>query len=289
MRATTKILFIIFGCFLSILTMGDNSMIIPNGDLVFGSGQGLYKLNLKSCKMNELYHDNLSVFDKVSKVDENKFLFLQDGPPDISIKMFDLKNHTIDLIYKGATSPCYNAHNKKIIFNYIPTYKEGPFIYSADLNNNIISKIKKVSVGSSYANSIGVISVSPDEVVFNYSESKNSIHMYNMVTGVLKNLPIQDCDFPQIWRSKTKQLMCYDPKNQNYFLTDLSGKKIEKMKTPASFLPVLYLEKYDELLFTITSFPEKDHLGIYDFKTGDSKILCDNIGLGTGDAAYYGS
>lgn len=278
--------------------MGKSSIVLPDGSLIFGMGQGLYKMDFKTCKPVKLYENNQGSFTKISKIDNNRFLFAQVGLPEPGIKSFDLKTNKIELIYRGGFSPYYNSIHQKMFFNYIPSYKDGPFLWVGTLKDSVVTSVQKITKGSVYTNDIGVISVSSDEVVFNYRNSNDHIFSYNVVTNKLKTLPITNCDYPQIWRSATKQLMCYDSKNKQYFLTDLSGKKMELVETMPSFKPVLYLSKYDELVFSVNTIvsghkdgvfvaDEKGHLGVYDFKTGRSQIISDEVSLGTGDAAYY--
>lgn len=276
------------------VALGKNKIVIPSGYLVYGEAQGLYKINLRSCQIKQLYSDQLGIFTKISKMNNQKFLFLQDGPEVLSIKEFDLSDNSTRLIYKLGASPYYNAVHKVVFLNYIPSYEEGPYLYVANFNNSTITGMKKITKGSSYTNEISVIPVSNDEVVFNYMNSSSNISYFNITTGELKQLPINNCQYPHIWRSKTKQLMCFDTKKQQYFFTDLSGKNVEDVKIKSNFLPILYLPEYDEFLYTKISFgfyptldPEKGSLWIYDFASGKSQKICDNIKIGTGDAAYY--
>jgi hypothetical protein len=273
------------------LTMGENALVVPNGRLIFGSGQGLYEMNLQTCKIKNLFSDNLSTFTQVSKVDENSFLFSKYGQKGIN--SFNVKTRKINLIYKNGSSPYYNSTFKKIFFYHAPSYEIGNSLYEAEINNP--SETARRITGARYADQ-NIIPVSENEIVFIREDSGNSntVYSYDITTKKLKQLPIQDCTIPDIWRSKTKQLMCFNRDKKQYFLTDLSGKNVEVVKIKPTFWPVLYLPELDELLFTTVGFglypkfdPEKGYLGIYNFTTGQSKIICDDVKLGTGDAAYY--
>lgn len=268
--------------------MGENTLVIPSGRLTFGSGQSLYEMDLQTCQMKNLFTDNLSTFSMISKVDENNFIFSKYGQK--GIYNFNIKTRKIRLIYKHGTSPYYNLTSRKMFFYHAPSFEVGNGLYAADINNP--KNTAKRITDTRYAVE-NLISVSASEFVFirNDSGNSNNVYLYNIFTNKLTQLPIQNCTLPTIWRSKTKQLMCFNRNEYQYFLTDLSGENVEKTGLGRNFLPVLYLPEYDELLFTKESFsfnnPERGHLGIYSFASGESKILCDDIKLGAGDAVYY--
>lgn len=266
-----------------------NFIDAPNGVLVFGGDHALNSINLKTCKVKQLYNEE-GMFTKISKIDDHRFLFFQYGPEGDNLKIFDLTNNKAKLLYRNATSPYYNAKHKKIFFYFAPSYKEGNGLYEANVKSTI-SNLKKISdARSAYEN---IIPISDDEIVFIKREKSNSndVYLYDLISKKISLLSIQNCTLPTVWRSATQQLLCFNRKQQQYFLTDLSGKNMQLVKKGMNFLPVRYLPDYDALLYTVTSFslhdPEEGHLAIYDFATGKSKILCDKVKLGTGDAAYY--
>lgn len=274
---------ILFFLFISIggLAIAKNSMTIPNGYLIFSEGQSLYKMDLKTCNRTELYNNNLKIFNTVSKIDNDRFLFYQYAD---CIKMFNVKTKKMDLIYQKASTPYYNPVHRKIFFYY------STGLYEMNFGAAIKTARRVADTKNTVEN---IIPVSDNQIVFLKTDdgNNNKVYIYNIVTQKLNFLPIKNCTIPQIWHSATKQLMCFNRDKYQYFFTDLSGQNIQVMKTPRSFLPILYLPEYDELLFTVNTFsfrdPEEGHLWIYDFKTGESKLLCDDIKLGTGDAIYY--
>lgn len=291
MKKTIFLLYLIIFLW-SELVMSKGNLIIPNGYLVFGEGQGLHKIDLTNCRREILYEDK-GMFSKVGRVDKNNFLFFEYGQEGRGIKIFNMKSRTATLIYKNGSSPYYNSTFKKIFFYHAPSYEIGNSLYEAEINNP--SETARRITGARYADQ-NIIPVSENEIVFIREDSGNSntVYSYDITTKKLKQLPIQDCTIPDIWRSKTKQLMCFNRDKKQYFLTDLSGKNVEVVKIKPTFWPVLYLPELDELLFTTVGFgvypkldPEKGYLGIYNFTTGQSKIICDDVKLGTGDAAYY--
>lgn len=271
------------------VVMGSNSTVLPNGYLVFGEDGGLHKIDLKSCKREVLYKDE-GMFNKISRIDKRSFLFYEYGKKEEGVKIFNMNTHTARIIYNDGSSPHYNSLFKKLFFFYAPSFKIGNGLYIADMNNPENTAKRITDTRHAVEN---LISVSASEVVFirNDSGNSNNIYLYNISTNKLTQLPIQNCTLPTIWRSKTKQLMCFNRDEYQYFLTDLSGENRQAFKKGSNFLPVLYLPEYDALLYTVERFtssdPEKGSLWIYDFATGRSKMLCDNIKLGTGDAAYY--
>lgn len=294
MKIKTTILIVIIGSFLNLFAVNNNFANVPKGFIVFAEAQGLYEMDLHSCKREKLYGNRLSVFTNVSKVNKNKFLFVQNGPPRIGVKMFNLKTKVVRLVYWEASTPYYNPYYHKLFFYYAPTHQDGTWLYVAPMNVPIKNKEKIVAADDSAGSY--TIPISRDKIIFVKSDAKNNnpIYEYNIKTKQIVTLPIKNCTFPQIWRSKTKQLLCLDRDHQEYFLTDLAGKYEEPLHVRSSFAPLLYLPQYDSLLFRTTSFgffpkinPEKGDLEIYNFKTGKVQKSCDNLDLGMGDVVYY--
>jgi hypothetical protein len=90
-----------------------------------------------------------------------------------------------------------------------------------------------------------IVKVSDEEVV--YVTDNNIAKYYDISTGQVGYLPLGECA-PQLWRSKTKQLLCFafQPKS-HYFLINLDGTD----KAPAPHfdgMPAIYLPDYDTIL-----------------------------------------
>ena len=128
----------------------------------------------------------------------------------------------------------------------------------------------------------------------------------------MKQLPIKNC-LPALWRSKEKQLLCYDDIKENYFLTNLKGNNIEVLPLKKGMIPILYIPKYDKLLLNITTLrlskkcidacdstdlyqdgtnpcmfcgSEINNLGVYDFETRKAKLIKKGCGFALGDGIY---
>jgi hypothetical protein len=152
-----------------------------------------------------------------------------------------------------------------------------------------VSKTKFITKSSTQDNHL--IQVSDSEVVF-LSHAEDELSLYDIKTDKTTVLPIKNCPCPAVWRDKTKQLICYDREKNEYFLTSLDNKRVEKL--PFEYdTPVLYIPKKDKLIMMVGSIyvgihgmGEVDNLWVYDFATGKKELLSKYNGFRAGDGIY---
>lgn len=111
-----------------------------------------------------------------------------------------------------------------------------------------------------------IVPISDDEIV--YATNNGELKMYNLRIGKIEKLPIPNC-IPQLWRSKTKQLLCMTLANKSrnpYYLIKLDGSNY----TLAPYFkggPAIYLPDHDVVLAGGLTLLDGDILRSYNLTT----------------------
>lgn len=266
------------------------------GKLVFACSTVIRQLDLKSSTVEVLHrsmnnsYDNTEIYDIISKVDEDHFLF--DETLRHTIRLFDRRTGRASVIREGS-APTYLPKHRKFFFYYSDPAMEprGTRLYMAEFERPVESAklIDQERHGSE-----AVIPISPDEVVYPQADDRdgNKVWYYHLVTGERRRLPLPDC-MPKIWRSASQQLLCFDRPKQRHYLTDLRGEKVEYLPQLEDMIASTYIPKYDVLIGSIARFQlfplkgEVYDIWAYDFKQERSVRLLTDAVAGLGSAAWF--
>lgn len=279
------------------------NLIIPKGSLVYLGERNIKEINLQAFKTKTIYDFFSFKADglKIRAFKNHSFLISLNLTTKYAIAKFNLPKKEFKIILDGF-DPVYLQKSDTIVY-----FGLSGFLNTINSSFKSSSK-KKVSKGEIMEGSVQIMPVSDQKVIFIQDDSSNNnkVWSYDSKTKDVKLLPIHGCTLPQVWRDKTKQLMCYDRAKEQYFLTGLDGKNVQHLKTPKSFLPIVYVPEYDELFFNVNTIQmskacvekykysykrmfcavEIGNLGIYNFTTGKYKIVKKGLDLGVGQAVY---
>jgi len=269
---------------LSLPLHSEGEMVNLSGTLIYSKQNSIRALDLSTLKSRVIYEekDGFPMFLHLTKID-NKRLLIEDEMNQL-IKELDLDTGIAKTILHGLT-PQYISGHEKLFFYAMSSDKAQKGIFIADMEGPAVVSAQIVREGSREQ----VIQVSEDEVIF-YQDEK--IWLYNIVSGVLRNLPLENCTLPKVMRSVTGQLLCFDATAQQYFLTDLKGEKTEYIPTLRSETAVLYIPEYDALIFGKTRFQFFPELGevidiwSYSFKGKKEIRLQKNVSVSLGSAIW---
>ncbi|MGD9108080.1 MAG: hypothetical protein PVI75_02795 [Gammaproteobacteria bacterium] len=278
------ILFLIFNFFI-VAFAGD--VQIPKGKIIYAIGNdSIYVLDLKTLH-EKVIHKEKAFLSGLSKIDSTTFLFTSDDVQNSCIKKYDLATNTIEKVTQGA-KPTY-AGKSKIYFYYAPSYKEGDWLYELNYAHN--SKARKIIKSCAGGLCRRAIMVSKNQLLISNPEKRGELLLLDTNNNGVKFLPVKGCGFPLIWRSKANQLLCADVKNKDYFLIKLNGedKKTINLGKYNNVSPILYIPETDQLIYSrLDGFLYGEHYDwwIYDFTTGEKKLLIKNAMGQAGDAIY---
>jgi hypothetical protein len=301
-----KILVIVLTVFLILFAKafagGDKIMNkLIGGNIIYAISDKIYSMNLNNVEKNiisidykqlgnsgvtVLHHEANTVFSGLTKVDENKFLFVQQadvkGAVGFIIKEFNSKTKQVRTLHEGQ-APLYMQKYHQLLF-----FDDGLEI--ADINNPIKTTKKITDGGRSVRH---LISVSDSEVVFIKEDTgaANDVWRYSLINHSLGKLPIKGCTFPSLWIDKTEQLVCFDRNAKTYFLADLQGNKEKELSFGKNTaIPLINIPGTTSLIMNVVEVANSDeiyNLYIYDLTTGEKKLISKNNGFGLGDGIYY--
>lgn len=154
--------------------------------------------------------------------------------------------------------------------------------------NDISNTAKRIGTETN-SGYVGVVVVSDHEIIFPSTEYHGKIWHYDVSTKALRLIENIDNCWPIYFREVTKQLLCATSQKGEYELVTLSGERKGLINFPRSASPLLYIERHDVMLYTQAAwwpFGEYRNLYAYDLKTGESKLLKENMGLPAGLIIY---
>ena len=269
--------------FISIKFISHNDSLSPEGQIIYAIGPSVYAIDLKNKEIEKVYTDEEERHVmSIGNINDHRLLLgIEDIEEGNFIVDFDIKTRKAEVLGKGS-SPLY-----------MPLYKKVFFFTLGKLNVASIDNFDKAaeSVKRCKSDYNHVIQVSKKEVVFSdYDKSgSNNAWLYNIETKDIELLPLQNYISPQLWRNETKQLICFDREQKNYFLIDLLGNERQEIKLGPYSTPVLYLPETDQLILlegTIRGFAEIHDLWIYDFKTDKKELISKSNGFALGAGVY---
>lgn len=300
------------------MSCGSDSMELT-GKLVMASAQYIYEMDLQSRRTNVIFGTPpppLYIFMHVSKIDNRRFLFDVDRPiakhsdhnlDDLNttgkligrgteIHIFDRQTGQTKFFHTGSQPTYLYGHNKVAFFDTARGENErGNRLYIADLEDPTFSARQ---VGTDKGMFPGpVIQISEDVILFGEETDPtarvvNIIQRYNLATGEEQRLPLPDC-LPGVWRSETKQLLCFHVPEQRLYLTSLDGEQIEYLTQLNGCAASLYLARYDSVIcgiarLVLLPWPgESRDVWIYNFRDKTKTRLSEDVAVGRGSVAWF--
>jgi hypothetical protein len=262
-----------------------------HGVLYYGWGQKLNSVNLETGERATLYSNPDMVIMSVTGIGMGKFLF---GSNRISfrtdpvVQIFDRTEGKISAFGSGESGsiehPAYLPAHHAIVFYSVINRKL--VIAWADINNpDHMHAIDAKNNGLGYQ----LVPVSDDEVAYSDGEKP---WLINLKSGVTKELNISGC-VPQLWRSKTRQLLCSKGDSFDYFLTNLDGSGRQALDMGQNHVPVYYIPQLDIAIFNGTrlglsgDLHEVGTLWFYDFGQKSMTKVVDDAMVGAGAVIWY--
>jgi hypothetical protein len=255
------------------------------GKLLFGWEGRLTFLDLRSLKTSTAYDEEMALPPRITKVSDTQIVYTSQVD---RLSELDLETKMSKELGRGD-APTYVPEHKKIFFVSGGPNHSRPVLYLADIANP--RETATVVEKGPYAIGGYVIQVGPDEVVFpGFGESAGIVWHYNIVNRELGTLRMPKNCVPVLWRSRTKQLVCFDSKDKGYLLTDLKGERIEYVEGLKGTYAVLYIGELDVMIYgkTAAKFfpPERKDLYAYSFASGESSLLMKGAHVYNGNAVY---
>ena len=270
------------------------------GKLIFAegaSGQPIFEADLKTRHRKAVpgleatctEEATCTVYSQLSKIDADRFLFDKESivyAKSVEYSIYEYNRRTREIKYiRPGQLPTYIPEHGKFFFydkSKNPAIK-GSRIQIADLKDPLKSERE---LGERPIFNQPVIQIGPDEIIFANEEDghRKDVWHYNLVKDKLELLTLKvDCK-PQIWRSATRQLLCYNSREQRYYLTDLAGEHIEDIGKPGDYA-ISYIPEFDALLYSDTRMgwgkafmAEVNDPWVYYFKNGKkTKLLKDAL------------
>ncbi|OIR25172.1 hypothetical protein [Bathymodiolus thermophilus thioautotrophic gill symbiont] len=296
--------------FLSACQKGE--LIELGGVLIFsggGTNGDIHQFNLDTM-IKQYKHDffpypeQIGVIQSLSIKNNDNILFSTSYGED-NLYTFERQSKKIKLVAKnGHASLFLPKHNKIAFWRYLPEKKYNA-LFVADIDNIDNTKILIDKHNPPTINQ--PIAVSDDAFVFKSKRTgvkntegyiETTVWQYNVKDKTLTRLPALDhCDLLGVWINKIKQIICSGLEGKKYkkYLTSLDGKRITPLSIPnddGTYTPVLYIEKYNVLLFTkgrLSWFPfgERWDLWAYDFDTGKQMMLIDNAHASMNSVVWF--
>lgn len=274
-----------------------NKQHIPlTGKLVLGGSSDMGVLDLKTMQFEKLCNSEdrrCWGTESFTKLNNHSLLFNSNKS---QILEFNLQTKSIRVVSEGHTATFIPEH--QMLF-----FSISPQLWLAEFDGNTIKSARSIT-GVFYANR--PIQISNDEVVMMDNDESRQIYKYNITDSSKVQLPIQQC-VPYVWRSQTKQLLCYVREMKQFVLTGLDGKHWEYLPEfggnnkqflwfgALNYTPLLYLDKFDVLILSTRrwDFSFRDPLGedediwAYDFKTKKMDLLLKGQWVLQGSAVWF--
>jgi hypothetical protein len=131
-----------------------------------------------------------------------------------------------------------------------------------------------------------VVHVGNGRIIFRSSDRNGRrFVLYDVATSSTRTLDLKGC-IPQLWREKTRQLICYDEKSGRYFFTDLDGEIRTPLNWTEGTVPGFYIDKNDSIVVCIERGHR--HEGAIFSLSGAPRytLLADDLIFGLGGAVW---
>ena len=261
-----------------------------SGRLAFGYSDSLELFDVATKKIETLYTltPPRFSFTKLSRLNESRFLF--DTWAEQKIFEYNLNTRQATFVTHGYAPVVVQEHGKYLFMR--SSRETGPQMFIADLDGDQ----KTVhQIAADFGNNLHdayPVQVSANEVVFSSTISGTlRPFIYNIQTNSIAQLPIKHSCMPQLWRSKTKQLLCLDSNRKKNYFVGLDGQKeIEAGIKYGSEVPVIYSEKTDAVVISrYRSFSLSEITDVWSFECGTQKRtkLIEKKLIGLGAAVWF--
>lgn len=256
------------------------------GILVFGYKGELVKFHLDTKKIETI---NTGEFKQLSpptlSLINKDTLVIGEELGVGKLYLFDMESVNLTFVGNGY-NPTYLPPAKRLLYlRFSNEYNELAF-YMADPFNVLATEI--LIERNSFSGGVDVIPISSDEFLFTKNINRDRVWKFNVDTNELTELRL-DC-IPAVWRSVSKELLCFDKNVKKYILTDIKRSYSIALNELKYANPLLYIEKLDALIYDSPRYnllpPERRDLVLYDFKTRESKRLLKGVSLNYGYIVY---
>ena len=259
-----------------------------SGTIVIGWGQTIKALEFSHSKLVSEHlvrtsHDGQ--IETLAKLDEHRFLF--DDTISHQISSYDRQTDSVRRLVTGL-SPSYIPQRTTVFFyRPVPGERRTELVYAklADLGRTF----HLVDEGP-FSLARPVVQIDADKIIYmrRYDRS-GSLQLFDMSNSQVTSLPLFGC-IPQLWRTRTKQLMCYEMSSSTEVLWNIETKTRERLAWPRGVVPLLYVNESDSVLVGFER-GENHGLATYSFdssKSSQLNILVDrDVPVGTGGALIF--
>lgn len=238
-----------------------------SGSLLFGIGQYIFKLDMKSRDSRIIYGNSALQISTISRIDNNhllisaqQFASTQSADQEESadqtcggyiscgrVFVLDLTNKTLVPLLGDASidgDAVSLPKHKAIVFGGMKKGSTQGGMYWVRLSD--LSDWHLIDTNASFE--YPPVIVSDDAVV--YRDQNGAVKMFDLASNRLSALNISDC-YPVLWRSATQQLLCisaYASNSSYFYLISLDGKGKERL--PIRYGPFVYIPRYDLMLLS---------------------------------------
>lgn len=272
----------LYGCVMTAKAEPYQSVVevSPAGYIVFSVGDTVWEYDFASEERRSLYRHDGWLSSPLLQVDEASFITIA-GIDRMLLVKSDGKAHFLG---KGRDPAFFPTHDK-LLFFAIPSGKTSPHLYEATLRGHQLESWSVIAK----ANASVAFPISDDELLFR----EGILRKYDLRTGELIDLPIRDC-WPKVWRSKTKEIICYDEKEKKDVFVNLNGHKRFAPKAMDGIDESIYVAQGDYVLGGQTRWNwawmrsgEVIDLVLYDFSTDTVRRLAQKITIGSPSNAFW--
>lgn len=270
-----------------------NSGVRLTGKLIYsGGGKEIKAVDLVSLESVPLYRSshNVTLIERLTKVTSDLILF-DECPVSGScvIKELSISSGETKTLRTGHM-PTYVAESDSVFFYEHSKYqKDNALLIAKRKDINIIHKVanapapKKLPNGVLLPLTTPVIQIAPNEVVFVGEDCQLWICQISQAT--LLPTGVKDC-LPQVWRSQTQKLFCYDWNSWNLYTVDLKTKDREEIPLLKGAHGLLYIPENDILIYgknRLSLFiSETSDVFAYNFATGERVKIQSHVHINSG-------
>lgn len=264
-----------------------------SGRLIYSSGGKVIRVSdLDSMEFQTIYESihNVASIERITRVTPDKFIFEECPVTEACVlKEFDMSSRKSKTLRTGRMPTYVSESNKLFFYDYAKDNKE-KWLFISDLA--IMDTPRKVAKapadkvlpnGLRYPLMTPVVQTSADEVALVGEDEQ--LWIYQISESKLEPTGIKH-NSPEIWRSKTQQLICYDWELKEYYQIDLKTKVIEKLPQLEGTSGLTYLPRHDALVFGEASLhmliSERYDIYVYSFENKKREKLRSHASIWSG-------
>lgn len=257
-----------------------NDKIKLSGGFVYSPGGmhiELWRFESKNFSVVYTSPRNASTIATLTRVTNERFIFGEcPVTGECLLKEFDMKTGEAKTLFPG-TKPSYIPESKSLFFYNVSNglQPQDNWLYIVDIST--LDSPRKVAKAPPNNNPqrkwwtetvTKAIQTSSDEVLFVGEDTQ--LWKYSISQSVVTPTRIENC-LPQFFRSRTKQLVCYDFRLKNISLIDLNTKYVEPLPQLKGAFGLIYIPKHDVVIYTKTrlywGISETTDIWAYSFDT----------------------